>query len=121
ELGDRSIIGFDYDPESTVYTLELSPVALTNLEERMVHSEITYMTGSGNENVVLIGADTNLVTLPDFPAGAELTILDAFVSVNVIDTVYNTPRVFTTQTISSVSPESLGVSGDLNSDFYGVS
>ena len=118
ELGNRNFTGFEFDHETSAYILQLTPVAITNLEARMVFSEITYESGSGGVRTLRISADTNQITLPDFEAGTDFTIRDAFLSDIVIDTVYNNSRTQSSQMVSRISTMSLGIPGNPASDFF---
>lgn len=117
QLGSRDIISFGFDNDKSTYTIHLTPIAIVNPDDSLVFTEITYMSSDGGKTI-RVPSDSLDTILKNFEVGSEFSVRDAFVSVNVFDTIYNNYRSFVAPSVVDKMALSLGLTGNTSSDYF---
>ena len=114
-LRARTLTGFDFDYSQSIYNLELSK---STPGDSVVYSQILYKNAQGEDKMIRIERDTNMVALEGFPDGGEFSFRTVFFSPKGIDTVFNDYEVFKAPVAVTERGTKISFTGNMASKYF---
>ncbi|WP_298652621.1 DUF4998 domain-containing protein [uncultured Proteiniphilum sp.] len=111
----RKLISKEFDYDLSQYKLTLSPAAVG---DSVVYSQIVYTDKNGEEKMVKIERNTNMVVLPNFSDGSEFQFRNVFFIPKGLDTIYSSYQTYNAPKAIFEKGKKLALSGNVASRYF---